>query len=125
MDLLHVHSHVPAVNHFIGISRFSADVRVDNCGAPRANVPFDNGASRHVAPSFTPALARRCAARNCAVAAAKAGIHGVNPIVSRPRAAAKDGGSKTPAGTADIRRAGASHFVSMVRINAPTCLIHE
>jgi len=114
MDLLDVHSHVPAVNHFIGISRFSADVRVDNSGAPRANASFDNGALRHVALPFTPALARRRAARNCAAAAAKAGIHGLNPIASRPRAAAKDGGGKTPVGAAVIRRDGASHFVSMV-----------
>src|SRR3546814_16384044 len=106
MDLLHVHSHVPAMNHFIGISRFSVDVRVDNSGAAGANAPFDNGASRHMALPFTPALARRHIARNCAAAAAKAGIHGVNPIVSRPRAAAKDGGASKPFARSEERRVG-------------------
>src|SRR3546814_4395963 len=74
---------------------------------------------------FTPALARRHIARNCAAAAAKAGIHGVNPIVSRPRAAAKDGGASKPfAGTADSRPAAAAYLVSIAIISARSCLIH-
>jgi len=106
------------VNHFIRASRFSVDVRVDNYGVAGANAPFDNGASRHLALPFTPALARRHIARDCAAAAAKAGVHGESDRIEASCGSEGWWCRQFLAGAMDICPAAAAHFFSMVKITA-------